>query len=69
MDGHHKLNITKFRIVIHGAIDGFSRLIIFLKAGNSNASKDVLKAFINGIHSNNLVNGKLPYSIRFDIKV
>lgn len=66
MDGHHKLNDKKWKIVIHGAIDGFTRLIVFLKAGNSNSSKNVLKAFINGIYANKHINGKLPYSIRFD---
>ena len=36
-DSHHKL--IRWRLVTHGAIDGYSRLIIYLKcAGNIKAS-------------------------------
>lgn len=66
MDGNHKLNISKFRIIIHGAIDGHSRALIFLTCSNNNSSKQVLNSFVKGVHANNLINGKLPYTIRFD---
>ena len=32
-DGHHKL--IRYRLVIHGAIDGFSRLVTFLKCSDN----------------------------------
>jgi hypothetical protein len=44
MDGHHKL--IKWRFVIHGAIDGFSRLITFLSCSDNNCAKTVLNNFL-----------------------
>ena len=44
MDGNHKL--IKYNIVIHGAIDGYSRLYTFLKASNNNFASTVLSLFI-----------------------
>ena len=43
IDGNHKL--IKWRLVIHGGIDGFSRLVTFLKCSNNNRSDTVLSAF------------------------
>ncbi|CAL8275343.1 unnamed protein product [Arctogadus glacialis] len=37
IDGNHKL--IRWRIVIHGAIDGYSRLVVFLRASDNNRSK------------------------------
>ena len=39
MDGHHKL--IRWKFVIHGAIDGYSRLIVFLKCSTNNKSGTV----------------------------
>ena len=44
MDGHHSL--IRWRIVIHGCIDGYSRLVLYLKAQNNNRSNTVLDLFI-----------------------
>ena len=44
LDGHHKL--IRWRIVIHGAIDGFSRAVVFLKASTNNNATTVLELFL-----------------------
>ena len=45
IDGNHKL--IHWRLVIHGGIDGFSRLITFLTCSNNNRSETVLEQFIS----------------------
>ena len=45
IDGHHSLVTYKF--VIHGAIDGFSRLITYLHCSTNNRSETVLNLFEN----------------------
>ncbi|KAK7157551.1 hypothetical protein R3I93_008903 [Phoxinus phoxinus] len=47
LDGNHKL--IRWRIVIHGAIDGYSRLITFLCAANNNRSSTVMDCFLDAI--------------------
>ncbi|XP_016348515.1 uncharacterized protein LOC107693586 [Sinocyclocheilus anshuiensis] len=47
LDGNHKL--IRWRIVIHGGIDGFSRLIVFLRASNNNRSSTVMNCFLNAV--------------------
>ena len=47
IDGHHSLINWKF--VIHGGIDGFSRLIVFLKCGLNNRKETVLELFDEAI--------------------
>uniref|UniRef100_A0A8C1RZZ8 Integrase catalytic domain-containing protein n=1 Tax=Cyprinus carpio TaxID=7962 RepID=A0A8C1RZZ8_CYPCA len=55
LDGNHKLNITLYLnhsillIVIHGAIDGYSRLVTFLQASNNNRSSTVMNCFLDAI--------------------
>ena len=44
IDGHHSLVTWGF--VIHGGIDGFSRLIVFLKCSTNNRSDTVLDLFL-----------------------
>ena len=44
IDGDHKL-IEPYRIVIHGEIDGFSRLIVYLRASTNNKASTVLELF------------------------
>lgn len=43
IDGHHKL--IRWRFVIHGAIDGYRRLITYLKCSNNNRSSTVFELF------------------------
>ncbi len=45
IDGHHKL--IKWRFVIHGAIDGFSRTITYLHCSDNNRAETVLESFVN----------------------
>jgi transposase InsO family protein len=47
IDGYHRL--IRWKIVIHGAIDGFSRLITFLRVSNNNRAETVLFAFRSAI--------------------
>ncbi|XP_031343118.1 uncharacterized protein LOC116177155 [Photinus pyralis] len=47
MDSNHKL--TTFRFVFHGCIDGYSRLIIYLKCLPDNTSQSVLNLFKIGV--------------------
>ena len=43
IDGHHKL--IRWRLVIHGGIDGYSRLIVYLNCSSNNKAKTVLDLF------------------------
>lgn len=43
LDGYHKL--IRWNIVIHGGIDGYSRLITYLKASPNNLASTVFSAF------------------------
>ena len=44
----------RWRIVIHGGIDGFSRMIVYLKASGSNRASTVLKSFLDAVEEFNL---------------
>lgn len=44
IDGHHKL--IKWKIVIHGGIDGYSRLITYLGASDNNRADTVQSLFV-----------------------
>ncbi|XP_013876453.1 uncharacterized protein LOC106526401, partial [Austrofundulus limnaeus] len=59
IDGNHKL--IRWRIVIHGGIDGYSRKIMFLTASNNNRASTVLKAFITAVQKFGL-----PIRVRSD---
>ena len=52
LDGYHKL--IRWGIVIHGCIDGYSRLITFMKVSSNNRALTVLHAFnhLKAIDSN-----------------
>jgi hypothetical protein len=43
IDGHHKL--IRWGIVIHGGIDGYSRMVTFLQASDNNRANTVAGAF------------------------
>ena len=59
MDGNHKL--IRWKFVIHGAIDGFSRLIAFLKCSTNNRAETILQGFVTAT----LTYG-LPQKLRTD---
>ena len=44
VDGNHKM--IRWRLVIHGGIDGFSRLITYLKCSNNNTADTVSTYFV-----------------------
>ena len=47
VDGYHK--VVRWRIVIHGGIDGYSRLVTYLKAANNNRASTAFSAFEAGL--------------------
>ena len=47
MDGNHKL--IRYKFIIHGAVDSFSRLVTFLKCSNNNRAETVLQSFVDAI--------------------
>ena len=53
--------ITPYRIVIHGGIDGYSRLIAYLEASSNNRANTVLRLFQNAVSNYNL-----PSRVRSD---
>lgn len=59
IDGNHKL--IRWRIVIHGGIDGFSRRVMYLRANNNNRSDTVLQCFVSAVTEHGL-----PHCVRSD---
>ena len=59
LDGHHKL--IRWKFVTHGAIDGYSRTIMYLKCADNNRASTVLSSFVEAAH----VHG-LPEHVRTD---
>ena len=59
IDGNHKL--IRWRFVIHGGIDGYSRLITFLRCHSNNKSESVLSVF-----SDSVSKYGLPLKVRTD---
>ncbi len=43
IDGHHKL--IRWRFVIHGGVDGYSRLMVYLRCSMNNKSATVMTEF------------------------
>ena len=58
-DGHHKL--VRWRFITLCAIDGYSRLIVFLKCSNNNRGSTVYGSFMQGVRQYGL-----PSRIRCD---
>ena len=59
LDGYHKL--IRWGIVIHGAVDGYSRLPVYLKVASNNQAVTVLNWFLGAI-----MEYGLPSRIRCD---
>ena len=59
IDGNHKL--IRWRLVCHGGIDGFSRMIVYLKCSNNNRALTVYELFLVAIE-----RFGLPSRIRSD---
>uniref|UniRef100_A0A673LYY8 Integrase catalytic domain-containing protein n=1 Tax=Sinocyclocheilus rhinocerous TaxID=307959 RepID=A0A673LYY8_9TELE len=49
IDGNHKL--VRWRIIVHGGIDGYSRKIMYLQANTNNKSSMVLQCFLEIVQS------------------
>lgn len=49
IDGHHKL--IRWKIVIHGGIDGYSRMVTFLHASTNNEASTVTECFLHGVEA------------------
>ncbi len=47
IDGYHKL--IRWRFVVHGEMDGYSRLVMFLRVASNNRATTVLMAFLNAV--------------------
>ena len=61
LDGHHSL--IRWKIVLHGCIDGFSRRIIFLRSNSNNLAETVLDLFLAAVQRD---GNLLPSRIRVD---
>ena len=59
IDGNHKL--IRWRIVVHGGIDGYSRLPVYLQASSNNRADTVLECFLEAVHTYGL-----PSRVRCD---
>ncbi|CAB4024333.1 PREDICTED: uncharacterized protein LOC107336548, partial [Paramuricea clavata] len=62
MDGNHKL--IRWRFVVHGCIDGFSRVVVYLACNTNNTSAAVLDLFKKAV-----VVWGLPSRVRGDMGV
>ena len=51
-DGHHKL--IRWKIVTHAGIDGYSRLIIYLKSSTNNRASTVYNLFLGAVQKYHL---------------
>ena len=60
VDGYHKL--IRWRIVVHGGIDGYSRVVVYLKAAVNNKASTALSAFKIGVQEYGL-----PSRVRTDL--
>ena len=61
LDGHHSL--IRWKLVVHGCIDGFSRRIMFLRCSSNNLAETVLELFLDAISRD---GERWPSRIRVD---
>ena len=61
IDGHHSL--IRWKFVIHGCCDGFSRKIMFLTCNTNNLASTVLESFLQAVQNN---SNLWPSRIRVD---
>ncbi|XP_076829589.1 uncharacterized protein LOC143475591 isoform X2 [Brachyhypopomus gauderio] len=47
IDGNHKL--IRWRFVVHGGVDGFSRLVVYLTVAGNNRANTVLQSFLTAV--------------------
>ena len=59
MDSNHKL--VRWQLVIHGGIEGYSRVVVFLKCASNNQGETVLETFMEACES-----FRVPIRIRTD---
>ena len=59
-DGNHKL--VRWRLVIHGCVDGFSRIPVYLDCHTNNKACTVLQSFLCAVHE-----WGLPSRVRSDM--
>ena len=57
MNGNLKLR--EYEFVLHAAIDGYSRRIIYLEANVNNRASTVLNAFLRGVESVNAIPNRV----------
>ena len=48
IDGNHKL--IRWRMVVYGGIDGYSRLVVYLQCSSNNFAVTVLSAFMYAVY-------------------
>ena len=60
IDGHHKL--IKWRFVVHGGIDGYSRTVVFLRCSTNNRASTVMASFSDAVS-----NYGVPDKVRSDL--
>ena len=59
IDGYHRL--IRWRIVVYGGIDGYSRLPVYLRASSNNRASTVLDSFLGAVQQYGL-----PSRVRCD---
>ena len=52
---------TRWKLVIHAGVDGFSRMIVFVKCSDNNRASTMLESFLEGASSYGL-----PSRVRTD---
>ena len=54
VDGYHKL--IRWLFVVHGGIDGYSRVVVYLKAAVNNKASTALSTFKIGVQEYGLLS-------------